>query len=173
MPMFDATLVPAALGSIRMILDLVKNVKDAKLSARVVSEVIDLQSKLVGMGQQAVELQQENRRLIEENAALRKEKDLGDKVVFHDGANWKKGNDGTEEGPFCPSCWSDGRLHRAQVNDVARGAVYFACRRHGATSPYLFDVPESLVKGINLDPHRGSVSFGAVSAPVKKWPESF
>ena len=173
MPMFDATLVPAALCSLKIILDLVKNVKDAKLSARVVSEVIDLQSKLVGMGQQAVELQEDNRRLIEENAALKKEKDLGDKVAFHDGANWRKRDDGTEEGPFCPSCWSDGRLHRAQVNDVARGAVYFACTRHSAASPYLFTVPESLVKGINLDPHRGSVSFGAVSRPIMKWPESF
>jgi regulator of replication initiation timing len=72
--MFDAALVPAALGSLKIILDLVKNVKDAKLSARVVSEVIDLQSKLVGMGQQAVELQEENRRLMEENAALKKER---------------------------------------------------------------------------------------------------
>src|ERR1035438_10870674 len=98
MPMFDAALVPAALGSLKIILDLVKNVKDAKLSARVVSEVIDLQSKLVGMGQQAVELQEENRRLMEENAALKKEKDLGDTVVFHDGANWRKRDDGTEEG---------------------------------------------------------------------------
>jgi hypothetical protein len=75
-------------------------------------------------------------------------------MPFHDGAQWLPKADGTEDGPFCPSCWTDGLVHRAEVFSVKDGNVRFICKRH--KDNYLFEVPERLVQGMNLVRRRPS-----------------
>jgi len=99
-------------------------------------------------------LQEENLRLREENRQLKAAAELLSRIVFHDHAYWEKQEDGSEAGPFCSSCWSDGKLHRAQINYVEHGEVHFVCRRHKANDS--FRVPEHLVNIGDLSSYKQS-----------------
>ena len=79
-------------------------------------------------------------------------------VVFHDQAQWVRFSNRGEEGPFCPSCWSEGLLRRPQVSDVDHGYVEFLCREH--RGPFYFRVPKEIVAIGDLSSY-GEVEGGA------------
>ena len=149
----------SALSSLRTIIDIAKSVNNQQLN----SAVLDVQEKLIDVQQRLVEANEENATLKEENRQLKSAVELEKHVVFHDHANWKKADDGTEEGPFCPGCWTEGKLYRAPINCVERGVVEFICDRH--KGPYLFPVPERLVNHGDLSSYKSSgVSYGGESS---------
>ena len=150
--MFDAATMSAALASLKAIMELARNAKDAQLAMKISSEVAEIQGKLLDVQQQALTLQDENQRLNELIQGLKDNSSLRERVSFHDGAYWEKQDDGSEAGPFCPSCWTDLKLRRGQVNDADGGIVQFACTEH--KQPYVFDVPERLVKSVDLTRHQ-------------------
>ena len=140
----------SALASLKTIIDIAKSVNNQQLN----SAVLDVQAKLIDVQQRLVEANEENAALKEENHQLKSAVELEKRVVFHDQAYWKKLDDGTEEGPFCPGCWTEGKLHRSQINSVESGVVEFACDRHKST--YLFHVPERLLKHGDLSSYKSS-----------------
>jgi hypothetical protein len=165
--MFDPASIGAALTSVKVILDLAKGANDVQLAIKISAEIANLQGRLIDVQQQALSLQSENQALRDEIRKLRDTSDLERSVVFRDGAYWRirsasQGESPAKQeealdGPFCPSCWTEKKLRRAQVNQVSGGIVQFLCSEH--KTPYCFEVPERLVRNIDLSFHRGD-SFG-------------
>jgi hypothetical protein len=93
--MLDPTSLSGALASLRVLLDLAKGANNAQISAAVVTAVIDIQSKLLNVQDQALELQNENRRLQLELEDLKE----SSRVLFEGSARWEHLNDGTVDGP--------------------------------------------------------------------------
>lgn len=110
-------------------------------------KVFEVQEKLLALQDESILLKEENRQ-------LRAATELQNRVRFHDHANWKCLDDGSEDGPFCSSCWSDGRLRRAQISYVEGDEVHFVCTEH--SKPYCFRVPERLVKNGDLSSYKRS-----------------
>jgi hypothetical protein len=130
-------------GRIGEIYDYIVDSKDALVDAK--DEVQEMKDRL---------------RVMEERLSIRE-------MPFHDGAYWLRKDDGAEEGPFCPSCWSDGRILRAEINSVRDGQVQFYCKRH--QDYYYFDVPEPLVRGLNLERHRPTRDANVRRQPRSGW----
>ena len=107
--------------------------------------IVDSKDSLVDAKDAIVELRDENR-------GLKDKLEQKGLVVFHDGANWQKAQNGTEDGPFCPSCWADGLLHRGSIAYVEDGFASITCGRH--TSAYNYKVPEQLIKNVDLRPYK-------------------
>jgi hypothetical protein len=108
--MFDPAAMGAALGSLKAIADLLRNANDAQLALKISSEVAEVQGKLLDVQQQALALQAENQQLRSENEKFRT-------YVFHHSVNWRKLPDGSEDGPFCPTCVSEGKDRRLILKD--------------------------------------------------------
>ena len=99
---FDPASISAALGSVKTILELVKKASDTQLAFAISSEVANVQRQLIEVQQQAIALQQENQ-------ALREEREKSRSYVQHHSVTGKKRADGTEDGPYCPTCIGEGR----------------------------------------------------------------
>lgn len=143
--MVDATALTTISGllvSLKALIGMAKDVNDVEFNGK----VIDIQQKVLDLQAKFAELQGENDELRNQNRQLKEASDISKSVIFHDHAQWKKNEDGTEEGPFCASCWTgpDKLLHRAQIHTVDGGRVKFCCTRH--TPYYNYHVPENLVK---------------------------
>jgi hypothetical protein len=103
--MFDPASIAAALGSAKAILDLAKNANDAQLAIKISTEVANVQGKLIDVQQQALALQSENQE-------LRAEIERSRSYVQHHSVIWKRRDDATEDGLFCPACLGEGREMR-------------------------------------------------------------
>jgi hypothetical protein len=97
----DMMAISAALASAKAILDLLKNANDAQLARKISAEVANVQGRLIDVQQQAIELQESNQQLRAELARYQS-------FVHHHSVSWRKRDDGTEDGPFCPICVSEG-----------------------------------------------------------------
>jgi hypothetical protein len=150
--MFDAASLSAALASLKVIVDLTKSTKDAQLAMTISSEIASIQGKLIDVQQQTLALQDENSQLKEEIRNLKDTSALRARLHFHNGAIWEQEEDGGEAGPYCSSCWTEGKLRLGQVVSVGRGIVRFRCHEHSHS--FIFDVPEQLVKSLELSAHR-------------------
>src|SRR5687767_5136004 len=74
---------------------------------------IDLMRKLMDVEAEMMEMQQSNAMLQQRVSELEREKDLRDRLVYHEPAYYLKQADGTEDGPYCNACWEvEGRLAR-------------------------------------------------------------
>lgn len=110
--MFDPSGLGAALTSLKAVVDLMKNANDAQLAMKISSEIANVQGKLIDVQQQTLALQAENQE-------LRAEVDKFRSSVFHHSVNWRVLPDGTEDGPFCPVCVSEG----VNMRLILRGVV--------------------------------------------------
>jgi hypothetical protein len=124
------------------------------------NSLIELQQRIIALQGACGELQQnvfdaqkEARELADKLRAA-DEKLAVRAMPFHDGAQWLPKEGGEEDGPFCPSCWSDGLIVRPEVYTVDNGYVNLMCKRH--TNNFYFSVQEKLVKGMYLDGYRVS-----------------
>jgi regulator of replication initiation timing len=150
------TAVSGLLNVLKTITGIAKDVNNVELNR----QISEIQMKVFEVQEKLMSLQDENMRLRDENGQLKASAELQNRVVFHDHANWERLDNGSEEGPFCPSCWTDGKLRRAQINQVYDGEVQFACTQHKTT--YYFPVPERLVKIGDLSSYKQSgVSYSA------------
>ena len=151
---------------VKAITGIAKDVNNIELNR----QISEIQLKIFEVQEKLMALQDENMRLRDENRQIKAAAELQESVVPHDQAIWKLAGDGREEGPFCPSCWADGKLRPAQIDEVEGGEVHFACRQH--TNPYYFRVPERLVKIGDLSSYKQSgVSYygGARSSGPDEW----
>lgn len=146
----DLTLFGGALTSIKTILDISKTLQDQKTISAINSAVADVQVKLINAQQQVLEIQEENRTLKQRLQESETAKVLETQVAFHDGAYWKKKEDGKEEGPFCPSCWDLNRkLVWPSVAEIYAASVSLFCTHHGK-EPRFFNVPRNLAKHLEI-----------------------
>lgn len=149
--------IMAGLGALKAATDLTRSLRDRAKSGEVKPDeiagrigeiydyIVDSKDSLVDAKDTIAALREENRRL--------KEK-LHQKasVSYHEGAIWQKLESGAEDGPFCPSCWTDELLHRGTISYVEGGFVRIHCGRH--KPPYYYDVPEQAIKNVDLKPHK-------------------
>ncbi|HVC90154.1 MAG TPA: hypothetical protein VND66_05980 [Acidobacteriaceae bacterium] len=103
--MFDPSSIGAALGSVKTIIDLLKDANDKQLAFKINAEVANVQGKLLEVQQQALGLQLDNQEL---RAEIEKSKSY----VQHHSVIWKLRSDGTEDGPLCPACIGEDREMR-------------------------------------------------------------
>lgn len=97
-------------------------IKDA---AKVIQKAdnIELYEKLLDLSAQALELQNDNTRLIEENKKLKQKEDLSSRVVRHEDTYITLKND-TDEIMYCSCCWdSSNKLIQVRKDDDG----YFLC----------------------------------------------
>jgi hypothetical protein len=142
--------VSGLLNVLKSITGIAKDVNSVELNR----QISEFQMKVFEVQEKLMALQDENMHLREENRHLKAEADVRGRVVFHDHANWKRLDDGTEEGPFCPTCWTEGKLQRPHISYVDDGEVQFACKQHRLIVN--FRVPERLVKVGDLSSYRQS-----------------
>lgn len=104
-------------------------IKDA---AKVIQKAdnIELYEKLLDLSAQALELQNDNARLIEENKKLRKKEDLSCRIVRHKDT-YITLKDDNDEIMYCSCCWdSSNKLIQAHKND--NGAFWcHVCKNQG------------------------------------------
>jgi hypothetical protein len=145
--MYD--LVLGALSSLNQLTTISKALSDQKVAAAINSAVADIQSKLIQTQQQIMQVQADNEKLQQEIKAMKAQQELDGRVRFHDGAYWKKNDDATEDGPFCPSCWGlDKKLVLPSVDEVYSSSTSLRCTHHGR-EPVYFSVPNNLAKHLN------------------------
>lgn len=129
--MFDPTILTAALGSLKIVIDLVKNANDAQLALKVSSEVVNIQARLLTVQQQAIEIQAENLRLTEENSRLRKAMDVDERLRVEGGMYWLSREGNQDDGPFCTACWDSRsklvRIQPARVMGIDNGQTCPVC----------------------------------------------
>jgi hypothetical protein len=132
--------ISSLLVSLKALVGMAKDVNDVEFNGK----VIEIQQKVLDLQAKFAELQSENEVVRRENQA-----------------QWNRNDDGSEDGPFCPSCWTDGLLHRGQVMEVDKGVVEFCCKRHKNFHHYY--VPEHLVKVGDLSIFRAHHSYSPPS----------
>jgi hypothetical protein len=147
--MFDPASIGAALTSAKVILELLRNANDAQLAIKISSEVANVQGRLIDVQQQALALQLENQQ-------LRSEIEKFHSYAFHHSVNWRLLPDGSEDGPFCPVCVSEGldmRLILRGVVDQTKEFLHLQC-------------PKSHLAGVGIE---GPVGRGReLSYPIPK-----
>jgi hypothetical protein len=116
--MFDPASISAALGSAKVILDLLKNANDAQLAIKISTEVANVQGRLIDVQQQALALQNENQDLRDEIRKMKRDIEEENSFTFLHGVYWKtfdvltleEDEEGNRmhatrwDGPFCPLC---------------------------------------------------------------------
>jgi hypothetical protein len=148
----------AALAGLKTASELTTRIREALKSREVkldevVARIIEIQD-LISDGRTALidsqeELMKKNEKissLSDEIRSLKAKADLEHLVVFHDRACWKKLDDGSEEGPYCPVCWGDSKkLIRGSVWDTLATQISFCCNLHPTAVRYT--VPRQIAKG--------------------------
>ncbi|MEO5923633.1 MAG: hypothetical protein ABIR70_07380 [Bryobacteraceae bacterium] len=132
----------AGLSALKTAADLAKSLWDAAKAgslrpdefsgriAEVYDYIIDSKEAVLGASEQLA-------RLVDENGRLKT-------YVFHHSVNWRTLADGTQDGPFCPTCVSEGFDMRLALNDVADQTgdeMHFRCLK------------SHVARGEGRDPH--------------------
>jgi hypothetical protein len=144
--MFDPASISAALGSAKVILELLKNAKDAQLAIKISTEVANVQGRLIDVQQQALVLQNENQELRDEIRQMKRAIEDENSFQFMHGVYWKTSTvltlDQDEEGnrvkalhwdgPFCPLCKDvNGKAVRLKDGGQRKGTdVVWECEVH-------------------------------------------
>ena len=112
MPMFDPATISAALGSVKTILDVLRNANDAQLAMRILGELANVQGKLLDVQQQAIALQNENHGLREEIRQLKTKLEV------------------TVQAAPCPKCLRRGWRLESSAPDPRFGVVGVSRRQY-------------------------------------------
>jgi hypothetical protein len=95
----DLTAVTGALGALRALTSIAKDVNN-----------IEFNQKIIEMQQKLLEIQIDYGNLLDENRALKDELEASKAYDFHHSVIWKKLSDGNETGPFCPICLAEKKM---------------------------------------------------------------
>ena len=90
--------------------------KDA-LSLFTKTDNIELYQKILEFQAIAIELQNENSKLLEENKKLKLDEEISSKLIFKNNSDYLREKD-KEEGPYCSMCWDkDKQLTRMHFDE--------------------------------------------------------
>jgi len=139
---FDLSAVTGALGALKALTGIAKDVNN-----------IEFNQKLVEIQQKLLDIQVDFGNLLEENRTLKAEIEEGKAVDFHHSVNWRKSRDAVESGPYCPICYADkGKFMPLEMLGGHRSdpsVLLFACpvihklEAHGGNSSYW--LPKDLI----------------------------
>jgi hypothetical protein len=143
--MIEFATVTAALGAVKTISEIAKNVNNAELTQK----IIELQNSILALQQQLFEMQTENLTLKQEKRELQDVIAKGQELVFAAEAYWRK-TDGAYDGPYCPMCWDADhrviRLGSLGVVSLSRGIIArYYCAFHRVAS---FNIPFAIQQQI-------------------------
>ncbi|HYL78937.1 MAG TPA: hypothetical protein VEU96_32400 [Bryobacteraceae bacterium] len=129
---FDPTGITAALGSAKVILDLLKNAKDAQLAMGITREVANVQGQLIGVQQQALQLQAENQELKNRLNALDDDKHFRDSLDYDAaiGVYRRKDSKGREE-IYCSTCLDSDNKRVRTSEERSTVPPTLVCHIHG------------------------------------------
>jgi hypothetical protein len=123
-------LLNLATTAIKGIVGLAKTSSDLELkqqSDEALEKVFEAKQKYFDLQESYFELGRENRE-------LKTELEKGRSYVFHHSVNWRILADGSEDGPFCPICVTEGKDMRLMLRDhvaQTQAAWYVYCtKRH-------------------------------------------
>lgn len=119
-----STAITAVQATLRVISEIAKRMRDAELSDR----LQDAYDRLADLRREAFNLQDENRRLTQENQELRAKRVREDEMEF-DGLVWWRKISGQKTGPFCPTCWTESN-HERLHNLLHKGGGAYYCTIH-------------------------------------------
>jgi len=91
----------AALGAVKTISEIAKNVNNVEL----IQKVIDLQSAIMEMQRDLQLLQTERHALAEEIRELKEERNIRTSLQYANHVYWVRDESGALDGPFCTTCW--------------------------------------------------------------------
>ena len=128
--MIEFATVTAALGAVKTISEIAKNVNSAELTQK----IIELQNSILALQQQLFEIQTESLTLKQENRDLQDVITKGRELVFAAEAYWRK-IDGGFDGPYCPMCWD------ADHKVIRLGSLGIVALSHGVTARYYCAFP--------------------------------
>jgi regulator of replication initiation timing len=112
------------------ILDTVKDVITLVQKA----DNLELVKQVLALQNDIVKMMDENRILKDENRALEEQLQVKQTLSFHDKFYWMPKKEGTEDGPFCPTCQDvDHKLVRA-TEGPKRG--YYFCQACDVKASY-------------------------------------
>lgn len=160
--MYDTATIGAAITSVRAIFDLLKNANDAQLAMRISSEVAQVQSSLLEVQQQALSLQTENQNLRNEVARFKT-------YTHHHSVGWRVRSDGTEDGPFCPTCIAEGRDMRLILRDhvdQTKEFFYVHCPRSHFGKSEVRDLGRGKEPSFAVPKHLVANDYFFVKAPI-------
>lgn len=149
--MFDPIIISNAFTSLKAIAEFVKTAKDVQFTLQASQLVTEANGKLFDVQQQALALQAENQQLRVEIERFRS-------FVFHHSVNWRVQPDGSEDGPFCPTCVAEGtdmRLVLREHVDQTQAFWHLHCPKShvapskapdpGRTREPVYSIPKELV----------------------------
>lgn len=105
---------------------------------------VELQERIMEVREQAIELQEENLKLRTELLALKTAAEEEKTLEWDEQIYWKKLPDDNKDGPYCPTCWDNGKkLVRLQKgltqHQTGAGQVgFYECIPSGRRFPRLF-----------------------------------
>jgi hypothetical protein len=105
-------------------LDNLKNLRDLVMKVG----GMEATKQLIDVQQDMMELLDENRRLKEENAALKERRRLGELLKFRGDVYWLEEPGKPPDGPFCSACW-DARTTLVRMHTVENGTTgpFYSC----------------------------------------------
>jgi hypothetical protein len=90
---------------------------------------VDLLRKILTLQNEIMALSEENASLKAQNRTLQERLSLTAILSFRDNAYWRARDDGTEDGPFCSTCWDvDQRLVRGTAEFLFAGEFTTVCK---------------------------------------------
>ena len=75
--------------------------------ASILTVIAELNLECAELISEKADLTQQNAALREELAGLRQQLSAREKLAFEGNVYWKRKDDGSREGPFCPTCFHD------------------------------------------------------------------
>jgi hypothetical protein len=111
------------------------------------SNTVEFNQKLIELQQRLIAIQGDFATLMDENRRLKEQLDAERNYSFHHSVTWKKLADGSETGPFCPVCMSEGKEVPSRLRgNYTRGLGFQCVHDHGGTlSEKTFVLPEELI----------------------------
>lgn len=109
----------AALGAVKTISEIAKNVNNVEL----IQKVIDLQSAIMEMQRDLQLLQTERHALTEEIRDLKEERTIRTSLEYANHVYWRRDESGTLAGPFCTTCW-DASKQLVRLTYLSEGTFY-------------------------------------------------
>jgi len=143
--------IVTGLSGLKTAADLIRALRDGLKSGQIKGDEIagrigEIYDYIVDSKDALVDAKDEVQILKDKIRALEEQADLEKHVVFHDQASWKTLDEESEEGPFCPVCWSLNKklVRPTYFNSKQPHEITFVCSVH--QHPIHFTVPRQVCR---------------------------